>query len=206
MQSIIFTGQVAKTTESGMSVIAGTEQNPVLVFVKPMSNNGRAAVDAASPDDYVLVSGEVAEAKMGTQDPYYIIEAYQIEETNTPAAFNKFQVIGRLGQQPVLRHTAKNNPVTNLSVAVGRGDSTVWIQVTAWGRQAETAVEYLGAGSVIAATGVLKAPKPWGDPPRVNIEMTAFYIEFLSPPRERAQDSVMTAPVDDDYDYDEIPF
>lgn len=205
MQSTTFIGEVASKTESGMGVIAGTEQKPVLLFVKPMSDNSRAAVDNANAGDRVLVNGNVVEAKVGQRDPYYVVEAYQVVAVNAAAVFNKAILVGRLGKRPELRRTGNNNPVTNLNVAVGRGDDTAWFQVTAWGRQAETACEYLDKGSVVAATGVLKAPRPWGDPPRVNIEMTAFYIEFLSPPRERAQDSVME-PENPPDDLDEIPF
>lgn len=202
MQSTTFIGEVASKTESGMGVIAGTEQSPVLIFVKPMSDNSRAAVAEAKAGDCVLVNGNVVEAKVGQRDPYYVVEAYQVLAVNTAAAFNKITLTGRLGKRPELRHTGNNSPVTNLNVAVGRGDDTVWFQVTAWGRQAETACEYLDKGSAVAATGVLKAPRPWGDPPRVNIEMTAFYVEFLSPPRKEREQYV----AEETEDYDEIPF
>jgi single-strand DNA-binding protein len=70
-------------------------------------------------------------------------------------SFNKITIVGYLGRGPELRHTPQGTAVCNFSVATtekrknARGETeehTTWFRVTAWGRQAEVANEYLAKG------------------------------------------------------------
>lgn len=65
---------------------------------------------------------------------------------------NKVILVGNLGADPVIRHTASGQPVATLSVATTQrwtaknGDAkeqTEWHRVICWGRLAENAVKYL---------------------------------------------------------------
>jgi single-strand DNA-binding protein len=70
-------------------------------------------------------------------------------------SFNKITIVGYLGRDPELRYTPQGTAVCNLSVATtekrrnARGETeehTIWFRVSAWGRQAEVAAEYLAIG------------------------------------------------------------
>jgi len=64
---------------------------------------------------------------------------------------------GRVGQDVQLRHTSKNLPVCDVSVAEDRpvkkgeqwDNETVWHRFTAWGRVAERAAHLLRSGSLV---------------------------------------------------------
>lgn len=70
---------------------------------------------------------------------------------------------GRIGRDPVLRHTASGTAVCNLrlansqtrtSKATGeKTDQVEWYNVTVWGKLAETAGKYLEKGSHVIFTG-----------------------------------------------------
>src|SRR5262249_44653243 len=70
-------------------------------------------------------------------------------------SFNKITIVGYLGRDPELRYTPQGTAVCNMSIATtekrrdARGETeehTIWFRVTAWGRQAELAAEYLAKG------------------------------------------------------------
>ncbi len=79
---------------------------------------------------------------------------------------NKVILIGRLGQDPQVRHTQDNRPVTRLRVATSetwkdrvtgeRRESTEWHTVVCFGQAAEFAEQYLHKGSLIYAEGSLR--------------------------------------------------
>ncbi len=79
---------------------------------------------------------------------------------------NKVILVGHLGQDPQVRHTQDNRPVTRLRVATSetwrdratgeRRDSTEWHNVVCFGRTAEIAEQYLRKGSLIYIEGSLR--------------------------------------------------
>ena len=83
------------------------------------------------------------------------------------ASLNKVLLIGNLTRDPDLRYTSTGTAVANLRLAVNRtfvvqGDKreeTLFIDVVAWGKQAEACGEYLAKGSrvVLQAAGELAA-------------------------------------------------
>src|SRR5262245_53408691 len=80
-------------------------------------------------------------------------------------SFNKITIVGYLGRDPELRYTPQGTAVCNMSVATtekrksasGQSEEhTIWFRITAWGRQAETAHEYLAKGRQVYVEGRLR--------------------------------------------------
>jgi len=82
------------------------------------------------------------------------------------ASFNRVILLGNLTRDPELRYIQSGMAVTNLDLAVNDRRKTAtgeWVEettfvndVTVWGRQAETASEYLTKGSAVLIEGRLK--------------------------------------------------
>lgn len=74
---------------------------------------------------------------------------------------NLVVISGRLAKNPALSYTQAGQAVTSLTVAVGDGtdaqgnDRTNFIQVSVWGKQAESAANYLAKGSQVVVSGKL---------------------------------------------------
>jgi single-strand DNA-binding protein len=113
-------------------------------------------------------------------------------------SFNKITIVGYLGRDPELRYTPQGNAVCNFSVATtekrktARGDveeHTIWFRVTAWGRQAEVAHEYLAKGRQVYVEGRLRL-EHYTDRegnPRISPEVNASAIHFLGQRAEPAE-------------------
>ena len=102
------------------------------------------------------------------------------------ASFNKCIIVGYLGRDPEARFTAQGTAVTDFSVATtykrGENETTTWFKVTAWGKQAENAAQYLKKGSQVFVEGELHQSE-WQDKEnntRTTLEVTASDIKFLS--------------------------
>jgi single-strand DNA-binding protein len=106
------------------------------------------------------------------------------------ASLNKALLIGNLTRDPDLRYTPSGTAVANLRLAVNRtfvvqGDKreeTLFIDVVAWGKQAEACAEYLAKGSAILVDGRLQSreyeAKDGGK--RTVIEVVADTVQFLT--------------------------
>lgn len=84
---------------------------------------------------------------------------------------NKVIIVGTLGQDPEVRHTAQGGAVASLSVATSeqwkdrqgqKQESTEWHRVVIFGKLAEVAGQYLSKGSQVYFEGKLKTRK-WQD-------------------------------------------
>lgn len=111
--------------------------------------------------------------------------------------YQKLIIVGNLGRDPEMRYLSDGTAVTNFSVATSRRwtdgsgnpqEETTWIRVSAWGRQAEAANQYLNKGSKVLVEGRLRPDKN-GSPRtytgqdgivRASFEMTAETVRFLS--------------------------
>src|SRR5580765_3442763 len=81
-------------------------------------------------------------------------------------SFNKIFLQGNLGRDPELRYTPNGTPVCSFSMATNEkrrnrttgemDDIVTWFRVTLWGRQAETASQYLQRGKPIFIEGRLR--------------------------------------------------
>ena len=87
-------------------------------------------------------------------------------------SFNKIILVGNLGRDPELRYTPQGTPVCSFSLATNErrrdkatgdnNDITTWFRVTLWGRQAETASQYLQRGRPVYIEGRLQT-RSWDD-------------------------------------------
>ena len=113
--------------------------------------------------------------------------------------YQKIILIGNLGRDPEMRYMPDGTAVTSFSMATSRRwtdsrtgqpvEETTWFRVSVWGRQAETANQYLSKGSKVLVEGRLK-PDPATGSPRLwtrndgsvgsSFEVTADNVRFLS--------------------------
>ena len=140
-------------------------------------------------------------------------------------SFNKVILVGNLGRDPELRYTPQGTPVCNFSVATSEKrkdktgemtETTTWFKVTLFGRQAETASQYLVKGKPVYIEGRLKLSE-WTDKDgktRATLEVTATDMQFIGGNRgdETGAPSPKSSPnmgaVTDDHEPsdDDIPF
>lgn len=112
------------------------------------------------------------------------------------ADLNRVFLIGRLTQDPELRHTSSGVPVTDLRIATSRvyntkdGDrreETLFIDITVWNRQAENCCQYLVKGSQVHVEGFLKM-ETWDDrntgEKRSKVKVEADRVQFLDSRRD----------------------
>src|SRR5262245_65561876 len=106
------------------------------------------------------------------------------------ASFNKIVIVGYLGRDPEIRYTPQGTAVCHFSVATTEKkkdrygeaqDVTTWFRVSAWGRQAEVANQYLAKGKQVYVEGRLRQEE-YTDKEgnrRQSLEVTASDIQFL---------------------------
>lgn len=94
-------------------------------------------------------------------------------------------IIGRLGRDPELRYTPQGKPVCSFSMATddkrGQEKVTTWFKVTLWGKQAETASQYLSKGSQVCIEGRISLEE-WTDrdgKQHSNIAINATDMTFI---------------------------
>lgn len=105
-------------------------------------------------------------------------------------SFNKIILVGNLGRDPELRYTTQGTPVCSFSLATNEKrkdksgeaqDITTWFRVTLWGRQAETASQYLTKGRPVYIEGRLRLGE-WTDREGKNhqsLEVHATDMQFI---------------------------
>ena len=107
------------------------------------------------------------------------------------ASLNRVQLIGNLGQDPELRHTASNTAVCTLNIATTdsrvdkdgqRKETTEWHRVIVWSKQAENCARYLTKGKQVFVDGRLQT-RSWEDKQtgqkRFTTEIVASNVQFL---------------------------
>ncbi len=141
-------------------------------------------------------------------------------------SFNKVILVGNLGRDPELRYTAQGTPVCSFSLATNERfkdrngetqDRTTWFKVTLWGRQAETASQYLQKGRPVYIEGRLRLEE-WTDrdgKARQTLEVHATDMHFIGsggrgdePMNERAASATASGPppAQADITDEDIPF
>lgn len=105
-------------------------------------------------------------------------------------SFNKCILVGNLGRDPELRYTPQGTPVCSFTMATNERrkdkngemqDHTTWFRVTLWGRQAETASQYLTKGRPVYIEGRLRVEE-WTDrdgKARYTLEVHATDMQFI---------------------------
>jgi single-strand DNA-binding protein len=143
-------------------------------------------------------------------------------------SFNKIILVGNLGRDPELRYTPQGTPVCSFSLATNErrkdrttgenNDITTWFRVTLWGRQAETASQYLTRGRPVYIEGRLRVEE-WTDrdgKARHTLEVHATDMQFIgggargeeggAPPAKAAAAAHEPAAPATDLNDDDIPF
>jgi single-strand DNA-binding protein len=111
------------------------------------------------------------------------------------ASYNKVLLMGNLTRDPELKYTPKGMAVAELGLAVNREYTTdggekreevTFVDVTVWGRQAETCGEYLKKGRPVFVEGRLQLDT-WDDKQsgqkRSKLRVVAERVQFLGSPR-----------------------
>jgi len=139
---------------------------------------------------------------------------------------NKVIIVGTLGRDPEVKYLASGDAVCNLSVATSESwkdkktgkkvEKTEWHKIILFKRLAEIAGEYLSKGSSVYIEGKLQTRK-WQDKngkDHYSTEIIAGELQMLSgsggKPKEnnRSQRDYgsHTAPAQDDFDDQDLPF
>ena len=104
---------------------------------------------------------------------------------------NKAILLGRLGQDPELRHTGSGSAVCNFTLATNeswfdkqaneRKEKTTWHNIVVWGASGENCAKYLGKGSKVFIEGRIQT-REWEDQngnKRYTTEIVASSVQFL---------------------------
>jgi single-strand DNA-binding protein len=115
------------------------------------------------------------------------------------ASYNKVLLMGNLTRDPEVRYTPKGTAVTTLGLAVNehyttaageQKEETIFVDIDVWGRQAETAGQYLAKGRPVFVEGRLRLDS-WDDKEtgqkRSKLKVVALRIQFLGAPRGGAE-------------------
>ena len=123
-------------------------------------------------------------------------------------------ILGNLGAAPELRYTVSGDPLCRFNVAATYGvkqtdgtweNITEWIQVSVFGKRAESLSTMLGKGDRVFVSGKLQV-RPWTDRsnnPRAGLQMMADTVEMMSVKR---QDDGERDDVDDSVGMTSLPF
>jgi single-strand DNA-binding protein len=115
------------------------------------------------------------------------------------ASYNKVLLMGNLTRDPEVKYTPKGTALANLGLAVNRvwttesgeqKEEVTFIDIEVWGRQAETAGQYLAKGRPVFVEGRLKLDS-WEDKEsgqkRNKLKVVAERVQFLGAPRGGAE-------------------
>jgi len=99
------------------------------------------------------------------------------------ATLNQWFGIGRLGKDPdEIKVTGDGKAYVQFSLAVDQGkNQTMWLQVTAWEKQAEAVEKYAGKGTLVFVQGRLQVQK-YTDKQhieRTSVEINATNVQIL---------------------------
>ncbi|MBN1269273.1 MAG: single-stranded DNA-binding protein [Kiritimatiellae bacterium] len=109
-------------------------------------------------------------------------------------SLNRVYLAGNLTRDPELRRTPSGNAVTNMRLAVTevytdksgvKKETTCFVDIETWGRQAETCEQYLSKGSPVLIEGRLKLDE-WENEKgekRSRLHVRADRVQFLGAPR-----------------------
>jgi len=105
--------------------------------------------------------------------------------------YQQIILIGNLGNEPELRHTASGMPVCSFRLAVNKRwttpdgekrDKTTWFRVSTWQKQAELVSQYLSKGRQVMVIGEVEEANAYttktGEA-AATIEVTARLVKFL---------------------------
>lgn len=103
---------------------------------------------------------------------------------------NKVIIVGRLGNDPEIKHTQNGQTVARLSVATSENwtdksgqkqERTEWHRIVVWGKLADLCGKYLSKGRQVYLEGRLQT-RSWEDPngqKKYSTEIVANTVQFL---------------------------
>lgn len=106
------------------------------------------------------------------------------------ASYNRVLLIGNLTRNPDIRYTPSGTAVVDLGLAVNENfknkagetvEQVCFVDIVVWGRQAETAAEYLQKGSAVFVEGRLQLDQ-WENQQgekRSKLRVRADRVQFL---------------------------
>jgi single-strand DNA-binding protein len=139
------------------------------------------------------------------------------------SSLNKAIIIGRLGADPELRHTADGIAVATFNVATSetrkdkngnKQEKTEWHRIVAWRRLAEISGEYLKKGKLVYIEGKIQSREYEGRDgvKRKTFEIVADNMKMLGAPgagEERRSAPGVQGQIEDDFipeiEEDDVP-
>ena len=133
------------------------------------------------------------------------------------ASLNKVLLIGNLTRAPELRYTPSGTAVSDLRLAVNRAyttqggdkrEETCFLTVVVWGKQAESAAQYLDKGSPVMVEGRLQT-RDWetkDGQKRSVVEVVAERVQFMGRGKTTAAPSASDGMESHSEGDDEVPF
>ena len=117
------------------------------------------------------------------------------------ASFNRVLLMGNLTKDPELRYTPGGSAVTDFGLAINRSyntssgekkEETCFVEITVWGKQAESVTKYLHKGSSAFVEGRLQLDQ-WEDKEtgknRSRLKVVAERVQFLGGSKDGGGDS-----------------
>jgi single-strand DNA-binding protein len=122
-------------------------------------------------------------------------------------------ILGRLGQDPVVKHTTDGGQVTSFSLATTntsnrngeKKESTEWHNCVAFGRTAEIAGQYLKKGSQALVEGSLRTSK-YKDKEGNERQSTNIVVNQLTLLGGKSEAKEQFTPGEKDYGDADVPF
>ena len=125
------------------------------------------------------------------------------------ASFNKVVLMGNLTKDPEVRYVPSGTAVGDLSIAVNRKyktssgedqEDTCFVDITVWGRQAETCGEYLRKGRSVLVEGRLKQDRWEKDGQKHSrLGVVAERVQFLGGGTQGSESRDTAAPSQQTY-------
>jgi single-strand DNA-binding protein len=126
---------------------------------------------------------------------------------------NKAMILGRLGQDPNVKHTTDGGQVTSFSIATTnvanrngeKKETTEWHNCVAFGRTAEIAGQYLKKGSQALVEGSLRTSK-YKDKEGNERQSTNIVVNQLTLLGGKSEKQEFVSKADKDYGDSDVPF
>jgi single-strand DNA-binding protein len=115
-------------------------------------------------------------------------------------ALLKVTVIGNLGSDPTLRYLQDGTPVCSFTIAVNSRkkdqETTTWLKVTAWRKQAELVSELLKKGMSVYVSGALTTSEFTGQDGTKRFSLDVNMDEFqILTPKGQSEPAMPSGPV-----------
>jgi single-strand DNA-binding protein len=135
------------------------------------------------------------------------------------ASLNQVTLLGNVGNDPELRYTAQQTPVTTFSLATSEKydgkEVTEWHKIVVWGKNAENCAKYVEKGKPVLVQGKIKTRSY--DDQKTGIkkyvtEIVAIGVTFLGTKSQPSQEKSLprtearSQPTPSYDNFDDLPF